>query len=122
MLRILLYVKLKDIRGRDPPNIYQCLLEGDREQKILETTSVLYFSDGNTRYLLARIPRHVPLTPTRISVRATRGKEREKEKPASNMQMSIYGYVPDSVGFVADEEPSWRMASLVIAVPPRLVL
>ena len=48
--------------------------------------------------------------------------EARKRKPVGNMQMSIYGYVPDSVGFVADEEPSWRMASLVIAVPPRLVL
>lgn len=68
----------------------------------------------------------MPLTPTRISVCAISpprdAEEREKEKSDGNMQMSIYGYVPDSVGFVADEEPSWRMASLVIAVPPRLVL
>lgn len=70
------------------------------------------------------LARHVPLRSTGIAVRVislARGKPSEGRRRYVDEYM--YGYVPDSVGFVADEEPSWRrMASLVIAVPPRLVL
>lgn len=96
------------------------------------------FPDGNAGYLFAHIPRHVPLMPAGISAEASARREtlaltrarRKSEKKAAAAAAIRQQYadeyvredVPDSVGFVADEEPSWRMASLVIAVPPRLVL